>query len=123
MEINIFMDLVTSCVIVSDMNNELDSPHVQSVGHHGGLIAVSEKTPPIAAPTDADVDLEVLRSVKERQFFMNDDTGCRVPKRRDESEHMSRIDEALRVISDEEFSAIQDPDHGPIQATRSGQSG
>jgi hypothetical protein len=36
-----------------------------------GLIAVADNMPPIVAPTDAEVDLEVLRSVP-KQFEIND---------------------------------------------------
>jgi hypothetical protein len=44
---------------------------------------------------------------KERQFVMDEDTGCRLPKRRDKSQHMCRREESLRTMSDEEFEAVQ----------------
>jgi hypothetical protein len=44
---------------------------------------------------------------KERRFVLDEDTGCRVPKRRDESQHMTLHDESLRIMPDEEFEALQ----------------
>lgn len=44
---------------------------------------------------------------KERRFVMDDDTGNRLPKWRNESEHMTRKNDSLRVISDVEFEAVQ----------------
>jgi DNA invertase Pin-like site-specific DNA recombinase len=43
----------------------------------------------------------------QRQFVLDDATGNRVPKKRAESEHMTRREESLRIVSDEEFEAVQ----------------
>ena len=47
------------------------------------------------------------RKYKERQFVLDEETGNRLPKWRQESEHMTRRDDSLRVISDVEFEAVQ----------------
>jgi hypothetical protein len=40
--------------------------------HQTGLIAVSEQTPPIATPADAEVDIEILKAIP-KQFAITDE--------------------------------------------------
>jgi phage host-nuclease inhibitor protein Gam len=43
--------------------------------HPSGLIAVSENTPPITAPGDAEVDLEILKSVPKKFEIIDEKTA------------------------------------------------
>jgi hypothetical protein len=43
-----------------------------------------------------------------RRMKLNKNTGLRIPRMKDVTEHMSYEDEALRIISDEEFNGVQE---------------
>lgn len=46
--------------------------HTPAIEEVPGLIAVAENMPPISAPSDAEVDLEILRAIP-KQFEINDE--------------------------------------------------
>jgi hypothetical protein len=43
-----------------------------------------------------------------RRMKLNKATGLRIPRMKDVQEHLSYIDDSLRIISDEEFNAVQE---------------
>src|SRR6202453_263211 len=43
-----------------------------------------------------------------RRMKLNKDTGLRIPRMKDEAEHLRYSDELLRIISDDDFKAVQE---------------